>query len=73
MAGREGYQGGTRDAGRGQGIPKTTEQSNVKSQSCSAVGWGDEEGREGTVLQKSTPLDIGHDPTEGVEPAQPVH
>lgn len=54
-------------------MPKTSEQSDVTSQSCSAVGWGDEEGREDTALQKSTPLNIGHDPTEGQEPAQPVH
>lgn len=63
---------GNRDTTRGPGMPKTIEQSNVKSRSCSAVGWGDEEGHEDTALQKSTPLDIGHGPTEGVEPAQPV-
>lgn len=54
-------------------MPKTAEQSDVKSQSFSAVGWGHEEGHEDTALSKSTPLHIGHHPTEGVEPAQPVH
>lgn len=66
LAGKEGYQGGTK-------MPKTAEQSDVKSQSFSAVGWGHEEGHEDTALSKSTPLHIGHHPTEGVEPAQPVH
>lgn len=52
-------------------MPKTAEQSDVESGSCSAVGWRDEEGHEDTALQKSAPLDIGHSPTEGVERAQP--
>lgn len=54
-------------------MPKPTEQSDVTIQSCSALGWGDEEGCEDTALQKSPPLATGHDPTEGVEPARPVH
>lgn len=64
---------GKRDTKGGPEMPKTAEQSDVKSQSFSAVGWGHEEGHEDTALSKSTPLHIGHHPTEGVEPAQPVH
>lgn len=66
---------GKRDVKGGPGILGCQKpQSRAVSGARAAVPWlGGEEGYEGTVLQKSAPLDIGHNPTEGVEPAWPVH
>lgn len=70
LTGKQGYRGGTRDAGNAKN--NRAEQCQEQELQC----WGHEEDTAhhgDTALQKSTPLDIGHGPTEGVEPAQPVH